>query len=212
MKLKSDYLENALVPPAKAKVSLRFQTEQGIGTAINSFESKSMDVSRNLVNGEWQGAPHLVGYRAEWLSNLMVERATWDSNAPAHLLGDQIIANPGYVWLRFWLLEESLVLEKYFDAQQEMIGYHLPICMPVKRHNDQLQALSLYLSLWLTPDGRVTVLNEAQFDAAVTRGDVAPVEAEHAEYQIRELTTVIARSNFPPAIVRNFALQADIDR
>lgn len=166
-----------------------------------------MDVLQTVVNGEWLTTPHLVDYRAEWLSNLMVERATWDGAAPTQFIGDSVIAKPGYVWLRFWLLEEALVLDKYFDAEQQMIGYHLPICMPVERNNDQVQATSLYLALWMTPDGRVTVLHEAQFDDAVTRGEVAPVEAEHAEYQIRELTTVIARSNFPPPIVRNFALQ-----
>lgn len=168
-----------------------------------------MDLLRNLVNGEWQGTPHRIDYRAEWLSNLLVERVTWDATTPTRLLGERVIANPGYSWLRFWLLEEALVLDKYFDAEQQPIGYHLPICMPVKRHNNDLQALSLYLALWMTPDGRVTVLYEEQFEAAVTRGDVAPVEAEHAEYQIRELTTVIARNTFPPAIVRNFALQGD---
>ena len=166
-----------------------------------------MDGLRKFVNGEWQGTPQLIDYRAESLSNLMVERATWDADAPAQSIGDVLIANPGYVWLRFWLLEEALVLDKYFDAEHQPIGYYLPICMPAQRQHDQLQATSLALALWLTPNGRVTVLHEAEFDAAVDRGDIAPVEAEHAEYQIRELTTLIARSNFPPALVRNFALQ-----
>ncbi len=166
-----------------------------------------MDGLQKFVNGEWQRTPQLIDYRTESLTNLIVERVTWDTDAPVQLIGDIPIANPGYVWLRFWLLEEALVLEKYFDAEQQPIGYYLPICMPAKRQNDQLQATSLALALWLTPDGRVTVLHEAEFDATVSKGEIAPVEAAHAEYQIRELTTLIARSNFPPALVRNFALQ-----
>lgn len=166
-----------------------------------------MYVLRNLVSGEWQEMAHLTDYRVEWLSNMMVERATWDMTAPTHQIGGQVIASPGYIWLRFWLLEQGIVLEKYFDLQRQVIGYYLPVCLPVQRRSNRLQALSLYLALWLTPDGRVTVLHEAHFDEAVTAGEMTPVEAEHAEHQIRELTTALGRSTFPPAIVRNFALQ-----
>jgi predicted RNA-binding protein associated with RNAse of E/G family len=166
-----------------------------------------MDVLRNLISGEWQNTPGLVGYRAELLTNMMVERATWDATAPPQQIGDKLIAGSGYIWLRFWLLEQGVVLEKYFDSQRQVIGYHLPICMPVQRRSNQLSALSLYLSLWVTPEGRVTVLHEARFDEAVATGDLAPVETEHAEFQIRELTTALARGTFPPAFVRNFALQ-----
>lgn len=166
-----------------------------------------MYVLRNLVSGEWQEMAHLTDYRVEWLSNLMVERATWDRTAPHHQIGGQVIANPDYIWLRFWLLEPELVLEKYFDPQRQVIGYYLPICLPVQRRSNRLQALSLYLALWLTPDGRVTVLHEERFEEAVAAGELTPVEAEHAEYQIRELTTALGRGAFPPAIVRNFSLQ-----
>jgi predicted RNA-binding protein associated with RNAse of E/G family len=166
-----------------------------------------MDVLRNLVSGEWQNMPHLTDYRVEWLSSMMVERVHWDVTAPAHLISGRTVAGPGYIWLRFWLLEQEVVLEKYFDEQRQAIGYYLPVCLPVQRRSNQLQALSLYLALWLTPDGRLTVLNEDRFDEAVATRELTPVETEHAEYQIRELTTALARSTFPPAIVRNFALQ-----
>lgn len=166
-----------------------------------------MDVLRNLVSGEWQEMAHLTDYRVEWLSNMMVERVTWDTTAPTNQIGGQVIASPGYIWLRFWLLEQEVVLEKYFDPQRQVIGYYLPVCLPVQRRSNRLQALSLYLALWLIPDGRVTVLHEERFDEAVASGEMTPVEAEHAEYQIRELTTALGRGTFPPAIIRNFALQ-----
>jgi predicted RNA-binding protein associated with RNAse of E/G family len=166
-----------------------------------------MNVLRNLVSGEWRDAPHLIDYRIEWLSNMVVERATWDATASTRAIGDQVIANPGYIWMRFWLLEPKIVLEKYFSQDLQAVGYYLPICMPVQRRSDQLLALSLYLAIWLKLDNRMMILRETRFEEAVATGELAPVESEHAEYQIRELTTAIARSTFPPAIVRNFALQ-----
>ena len=131
-----------------------------------------MYVLRNLVSGEWQETAHLTDYRVEWLSNMMVERATWDTTAPTHQIGGQVIASPGYIWLRFWLLEQEVVLEKYFDLQRQAIGYYLPICLPVQRRSNHRQALSLYLALWLTPDGRVTVLHEERFDEAAAMGEL----------------------------------------
>ncbi|MEZ4867981.1 MAG: hypothetical protein R3C14_42025 [Caldilineaceae bacterium] len=165
-----------------------------------------MDSLRTIVYGDWQQAAQLIDYRTEWLSTVVVERATWDASAPEYLLGETVVAKPGYVWLRFWLLEEEVVVEKYFDDQGNALGYHVPICMPVQRRDDHLETVALTLALWITPNDRMTVLFEKRFEEAVAGGVIAPVEAEHAEFQIREFTTAIARSHFPPALVRNFAI------
>jgi len=166
-----------------------------------------MNVLRTLVSGEWQRQPHLTDYRVEWLSNMMVERVTWGATAPVQQLGGQTVAGPGYVWLRFWLLEQAVVVEKYFDRQHRTIGFYMPICLPTQRRGNNLQAMSLYLALWLLPDGRLTVLHEERFDEATTTGELTPVESEHAEHQIRDLTIGLVRHLFPPAFVRNFALE-----
>ena len=69
-----------------------------------------------------------------------------------------------------------------------------------------LSLLDLILGVWITGNNHVTIQHEAQFDAAVRAGRLTPVEAEHAEHQIREMTTAIAHKRFPPAIVRNLTL------
>lgn len=166
-----------------------------------------MNVLRTLVSGEWQRQPHLTDYRVEWLSNMMVERVSWGATAPTQQLGGQTIAEPGYVWLRFWLLEQSVMVEKYFDRQQRTIGFYVPICLPTQRRGNNLQAVSLYLALWVMTDGRLTVLHEKRFEEATATGELTPVESEHAEQQIREFTIGLSRHLFPPAFVRNFALQ-----
>ncbi|MEZ4674707.1 MAG: hypothetical protein R2932_10755 [Caldilineaceae bacterium] len=160
----------------------------------------------NILNGEWQRSNDLTDYRTETLSNIVVERAAWQLGVESRLLADTVVADAGYVWLRFWLLEEEVLVEKYYDAEAQPIGYYVPICMPLKRRGEQLEAYSLVLALWLQPDDRVTVLHEEQFELAVAQGDITPVEAEHAEFRIRELTAVLARKQFPPALVRNFEI------
>jgi predicted RNA-binding protein associated with RNAse of E/G family len=50
------------------------------------------------------------------------------------------------------------------------------------------------------------VHHEEKFEAAVAAGLISPVDAEHAEHQLREMTAAIAYKRFPPALVRNFAI------
>ena len=174
---------------------------------IERSTEKSMYPLGNILSNEWQRNENLIDYRTESLSNIVVERATWRASSPPLMIGDTIVADHGYVWLRFWLLEDETILEKYYDAQAQSVGYYVPISLPLKRRGEQLETYSLLLALWLQPDERITVLHEEQFEAAVTAGDITPVEAEHAEYRIRELTTGLAKKQFPPALVRNFAIE-----
>ncbi|MCB0110205.1 MAG: hypothetical protein KDE53_30000 [Caldilineaceae bacterium] len=160
----------------------------------------------NILSGEWQRSAAFKDYRTEALTNIVVERATWQALETPVAIADTTIADQGYVWLRFWLLEEETLIEKYYDAQGQSIGYYVPISMPLKRRGEQLETYSLLLALWLQPDDRVTVLHEEPFEAAVAAGDITPVEAEHAEFRIRELTAVLAKKQFPPALVRNFEI------
>ena len=159
-----------------------------------------------LNNGEWQTMPQLTDYRSEWLSEILVERARWTADALVQRVGHWLIAAPNYVWLRFWLVSSELIVEKYFDANGQVVGYYAPICSTLQRKAGRLRMKMLTLAVWISPDSRVTVLNEAEFDELVLQGEVTPVEAEQAEQRIRELTTAIGQKRFPPAIVRNFEI------
>jgi uncharacterized protein len=163
-------------------------------------------MSTTLNNGEWQAEPQFTDYRSEWLSEILIERALWTPDALVQRLGPVVIAAPNYVWLRFWLVSNDLLVEKYFDDTGQAVGYYAPICVSLQRKAGKLRMKLLTLAVWIEPDGRVTVLNEAEFDKLVSQGEVTPVEAEQAEQRIRELTTAIGQKRFPPAIVRNFEI------
>lgn len=171
-----------------------------------------MDLTRIIESGEWQFDESLADYRAEWPGNMLVERATWGPNArtvtTANLPGYEpsIIAAPNYIWFRFWLAEDDQVVERYFSPQGEPAGTYLPITMELQKHGRAFQTAALILGLWIAEDGRVTVLNEPEFDAAVAAGNINPVESERAELRIRALTGAIAQKRFPPALVRNFTV------
>jgi predicted RNA-binding protein associated with RNAse of E/G family len=159
-----------------------------------------------IVSGDWNRDPLMSDYHAEWLSDMLVERATWTSQASIHRINQQVVGAPGYVWFRFWLANGEHILEKYFDDRGQPVGMYARIGMNVPHRGRGLSMLNLLLGLWITDDGRITVLNEPEFDAAVDSGAVSPVEAEHAEQQIREVTMAIANRRYPPPIVRNLNL------
>jgi predicted RNA-binding protein associated with RNAse of E/G family len=113
-------------------------------------------------------------------------------------LGATTIAAPGYVWFRFWLAEGDRILDKYFDDNGNAIGIYVHVGMGLPHQGRGYSMVDLILGLWITGQARVTVHNEARFDAAVASGRISPVEAEHAEHQLREITASVALKRFPP--------------
>jgi len=163
-----------------------------------------------LTSGGWQNHPEMIDYRAEWLSSLLVERATWSDDSFPRSFGAAQIAGPGFVWFRFWLPEQDQVVEKYFDASGVSVGVYIPVTEKLERRGEMWRTIELVLALWMQPDGRVSVLREDDFDEAVEREILTPVAAEQAERRIRELTTAIAAEQFPPPLVRNFEMNSEV--
>ena len=173
-----------------------------------------MGITGIIESGEWQSHPQMTDYRAEWPGHMLVERATWQESASKKYLPVQgveptLITAPGFVWFRFWLPEDEQIVERYFDVDGNAVGAYIPICMSPHQDGNVYSAVKLALALWIAQDGRVTVLNEDEFDAAVNSGAITPVQAEQAELRIRALTTAIAQRRFPPALVRNFTIYLD---
>lgn len=169
-----------------------------------------------MESGEWRRCAAMQDYRSEWLTDVLVERATWVGDVAARAVSQEIegldVVRPGYVWIRFWLRREGQVVEKYFTASGGPLGYYIPICMPIEQQGNRLTVEGLGLALWVDMTGRVTVLGEAAFDAAVETGEITPVAQEHAEQRIRELTTLTAQRQLPSAFVRNFAIVTEDGR
>jgi predicted RNA-binding protein associated with RNAse of E/G family len=165
-----------------------------------------------IASGEWSRHPELTDYRAEWLSDMLVERATRAPDSPVHRIGQHVVGAPGYIWFRFWLANGEHILEKYFDDHGQPLGMYARIGMAVPHKGRGFSAMNLLLSLWITDDARVTVLNEEEFEQAVKQGLLSPIEAEHAEQQIREVTMAIAHKRYPPPIVRNLTITMPEDQ
>lgn len=167
------------------------------------------DTPKMIHSGEWRQNPQMADYRAEWLSELLVERSTWRVDAsPLRLNSSTDIAGPEFVWFRFWLPDPDQIVEKYFDAEGRAVGMYLPVCEPLVRQGREYHTRNLILGLWLSPEGHLNVLREDEFETAIETGLLSAEQAERAEARIRELTTEIFQEELPPALVRNFELNS----
>lgn len=160
-----------------------------------------------IQSGEWEHHPHLRKYRAEWLGELLVERAEWTEPDEVQWRAGQQINGEGYIWFRFWLPDPRQVVEKYFDHHAQPIGLYLPVSEEIEASEDVYSTRHLLLGLWLSPEGHLTVIGESTFDEAVASGQISPSQAEWAESRIRELTMNIHQERVPPALIRNFAIE-----
>ncbi len=159
------------------------------------------------TSGEWHNVEQMTDYRSERFTDMLVERATWTQSASAAMIDGAIIAAPDFIWFRFWLLSQQQIVEKYFDADRQLVGMYAPISGPFQLNEQAIASTSLVLALWLQDDGRITVLNEAEFDSAIA-AQILPAEAAaYAEQRIRGLMLDIGQNLFPPAMVRNFILK-----
>lgn len=164
-----------------------------------------------IESGAWQRASYMVDYRAEWLTDVLVERATCGEEISPLVVVDgglraPVVAQAGVVWSRFWFRREGWLIEKFFSPLGRVMGFYAPICGPIEYHTGYLSADWYGLALWISEPGRVTVLGEQAFDQASATGSLPPVAHEQAEQRIRELTTLTAQRRFPPAFVRNFGI------
>lgn len=160
---------------------------------------------KEITPGQWRTVEYMTDYRIERLSDLLVERVTWNEDAPTKTIYDAVVAAPGYIWFRFWLLKTEHVVEKYFADDGHVVGIYAPVCLPFLGGEHGLKTSDLILGLWMA-DGNVVVLNEDEYDAAVASAVIAPEEAIEAELRIRAMTLATAQQTFPPAIIRNFEL------
>jgi hypothetical protein len=141
-----------------------------------------------ISSGEWQRHSLLHDYRAEWFSDLLVERATWSAAAALQKIGQTVIAAPQYVWCRFWLARgQSHMVEKYFDdhgqprsACTRASEWRCLTWPRLQRHEPACWASGSQTN------ARVTVLNEALRPGGGRRARCRPSRPSTPNMVIRE--------------------------
>jgi len=114
----------------------------------------------------------------------------------------------GYYAIWFLFKGRPFDIARFYRPDGAWTGYYADILEPVNWEAGDPETLKpiidLFLDLWITPAGEYTVLDEDEFEEAVSRGRLSADQEAHARSTLQQLVEVIDRGTFPPTSVKEF--------
>lgn len=129
-------------------------------------------------------------------------------DVPAKRVRGDLAMEPGsdVVWFTFPGAWHDI--GRFYLTDHTFAGFYANILTPARFEEEgRWSTTDLFLDVWMSPDGRLTVLDEDQFLAAVQRGDIAPEVAERALKELDDIRAAARDGSWPPAVVREWDLE-----
>ncbi len=161
----------------------------------------------HIRGGEWSAVDGVVGYRAEMIGDLWVERAVHTNQDAAHHNASDVTGGIRY---RFWQSKPQLLVERHFALDGVSLGTCAYTVLDLRFENDSRSASVSPLRVWINNDGLVTLRGEMEFEHDVCAGVLSAAEAATVERALRQITSGIAKGTYPPPIIRRW--QVDVQR
>jgi predicted RNA-binding protein associated with RNAse of E/G family len=98
---------------------------------------------------------------------------------------------------KFIFFKEYFSIMQFLDHAGQVLGVYTDIATPLQRTPDGYHLTDLCLDLWLTPEGRVSILDEEEFEQACRDGLIAPRLARTARLTLERLLGEIDAGIFP---------------
>ena len=117
----------------------------------------------------------------------------------------------GYWAVWFLFKHRPFDVGRFYRPDGTWTGYYVDVLEPVQWTGSDPTTLEpitdLFLDLWIAPDGRYVILDEDEFEEAISRGSLTPEQIGHARRVLQELTAATARGAFPPDVAKDFRLR-----
>lgn len=127
---------------------------------------------------------------------------------PVRVDGQAILeATAPILWFTFPELWHDI--GRFHRADGTVTGLYANILRPVVFREDHWETTDLFLDLWLPADGAPRVLDEDEFERAITEEWLDPETAARAREELARLLRLHAGGCWPPEIVRSFHFQPD---
>jgi len=84
-----------------------------------------------------------------------------------------------------------------YNPEKAFMGYYSDIATPIKRLSNGYAMTDLFLDLWVSPDGKHTVLDQDQFDNAVAKGWLNTNQIKRAKTELANLIKAVKSKRFP---------------
>ncbi len=129
-------------------------------------------------------------------------------DVPAKRVRGELVMEPGsdVVWFTFPGAWHDI--GRFYLSDHTFAGYYANILTPaVFKEGGEWATTDLFLDVWMSPDGRVTVLDEEQFLEAVQEGLIEPDVAERALQEVERIRKQARSGQWPPPVVAEWDLE-----
>jgi predicted RNA-binding protein associated with RNAse of E/G family len=146
--------------------------------------------------------------RRESRSRLVVEMVLKVSS-PRRMFGKTVV-DTGFTAIWFVYRDRWYDIAKFYDQAGRFTGYYCDILKPQRKlllSRDRTTTLTdLFLDLWITPSGKYVILDEDEFQNAVTQGYISKTLANEARKHLNFLIRQVKRGRFPSKSVKQIEL------
>lgn len=128
---------------------------------------------------------------------------------PVEYFGERVL-DAGYWAVWFLFKNRPYDVGRFYRPDGTWTGYYADILEPVRWERANPATLEpitdLFLDLWIAPDGKHLVLDEDEFQEAITLGSLTTAQIQHARRVLQDLIEATEGGTFPPAVVKEFRL------
>jgi predicted RNA-binding protein associated with RNAse of E/G family len=120
----------------------------------------------------------------------------------------RVVLEPGspIVWFT-WRGEVWHDVGRFHRADGTFAGFYANVLTPVRMHGARWETTDLFLDVWMDADGRVSILDRDEFDAAVDAGWIDAPTAARAIAEAERLAEDARRGAWSPAVVAEWTLE-----
>lgn len=120
----------------------------------------------------------------------------------------QIVIDDGYDAVWFIYRGQCHDIGIIRDRTGIFTGYYCDVILPLISRDGFYEATDLFLDLWITPSGRAFVLDEDEFEEAISKGWISHATAGIAREELNHMLKGLERGDFPPRGVRERAMRS----
>jgi len=142
----------------------------------------------------------------EETSDLVIMQHTIRTSKPLEVNGSTVL-DDGYGAVWFIYRGEHHDIGVITDPTGDLTGYYCDAILPMISRNGIYEITDLFLDLWISPDGQTIVLDEDEFDDAISKGWITDAEARIAREEVDRMVLGVREGTFPPDRVRDYVLR-----
>lgn len=129
--------------------------------------------------------------------------AFYDPDLPRPLTaGDETILEGTFAGISYNFWDHWYNVISVYDRDLEFKGYYSDILTPIQKTWTLVTATDLFLDLFVFPDGRWKVVDEDEFERALTDGLMDEGIARNARAAIEDISALAKAGDWPPEIVK----------